>query len=112
MSPSQFEGSAEKLLVNDMTGEGSSPSPHFYSTFGSSSGRNSPCSTPTPPPYNRNRQPAPAQNTVSPQVMAIFLYVMFSKILFTVKIGFISATFSKKKPRLLRNRTKCEKYIK
>ena len=69
MSPSQFEGSAEKLLVNDMTGEGSSPSPHFYSTFGSSSGRNSPCSTPTPPPYNRNRQPAPAQNTVSPQVM-------------------------------------------
>ena len=106
MSPSQFEGSAEKLLVNDMTGEGSSPSPHFYSTFGSSSGRNSPCSTPTPPPYNRNRQPAPAQNTVSPQVMAIF-----SKILFTVKIGFISATFSKK-PRLLRNRTKCKKYIK
>ena len=71
LSPSQFEGSAEKLLVNDMTdrSEGGQSSSHFYSSFGTSSGRNSPCSTPTPPPYNRNRQPAPAQTAVSPQVI-------------------------------------------
>ena len=66
LSPSQFEGSAEKLLMNnDMIGDGSQ---NFYSTFGTSSGRASPCTTPTPPPYNRNRATNSGQTTVSPQV--------------------------------------------
>ena len=56
LSPTQFEGSAEKLL-SEM--ENGSPQHQFYaSTFASSSGgRPSPCSTPTPPPYNRGRLP-------------------------------------------------------
>lgn len=64
LSP-QYEGttsSSEKLLINEMEtvgGGGSVSSPQhvpYASTFASSSGgRPSPCSTPTPPPYNRNR---------------------------------------------------------
>ena len=71
LSPSQFEGSAEKLLVNnaDMNVDGNGHgSQNFYSTFGTSSGRASPCTTPTPPPYNRNRSTNSGQTTVSPQV--------------------------------------------
>ena len=68
LSPSsQFEGSAEKLLVNDIQNF-ENQNQHFYSSFGSSSGRASPCSTPTPPPYNRNRQNVPGQASISPQV--------------------------------------------
>jgi len=67
LSPSsQFEGSAEKLLVNDIQNF-ENQNQHFYSSFGSSSGRASPCSTPTPPPYNRNRQNVPGQASISPQ---------------------------------------------
>ena len=68
LSPSQFEGSAEKLLINEMIE--SSPQHHVYGmqmnqmsqvsqmsqmNQGTSSGCSSPVSTPTPPPYHRHR---------------------------------------------------------
>ena len=71
LSPSQFEGSSEKLLIKDSF----DMSPKLYSdgnrgafyggTFSSSSGRPSPCSTPTPPPYSRNRTMSPIKTLPS-----------------------------------------------
>ena len=82
LSPSsQFEGSAEKLLVNDIQNF-ENQNQHFYSSFGSSSGRASPCSTPTPPPYNRNRQNVPGQASISPQV-SCFSKVNYNRVLST-----------------------------
>ena len=79
LSPSQFEGSSEKLLIKDSF----DMSPKLYSdgnrgafyggggTFSSSSGRPSPCSTPTPPPYSRNRTMSPIK-TLPSQVKSDF----------------------------------------
>lgn len=50
--------SSEKLLINEMEAAAGVSPQHvpYASTFASSSGgRPSPCSTPTPPPYNRGR---------------------------------------------------------
>ena len=79
LSPSlQFEGSSEKLLIKDSSFD---MSPKLYSdgnrgafyggTFSSSSGRPSPCSTPTPPPYSRNRTMSPIK-TLPSQVKSDF----------------------------------------
>ena len=66
LSPTQFEGSSEKLLMNAEMDPGSASPQHFAVQdpryFAASTP--SPCSTPTPPPYNRNRM-SPVSSQVS-----------------------------------------------
>jgi hypothetical protein len=69
MSPSQFDGSSEKLLVNEMDGSPQhfirnpeSRNPYGPGPFTTSSGRPSPCSSPTPPPFSRQMMSPPNSN--------------------------------------------------
>ena len=78
LSPSQFEGSSEKLLIKEaemspqhyFRDSDGTPRP-FYGPFSTSSGRPSPSSTPTPPPYCRTRTMSPIKslpNQVSKEI--------------------------------------------
>ena len=66
LSPTQFEGSSEKLLMGSASEmDHYMADPRYFATTPS------PCSTPTPPPYNRNRLASP----VSSQVNIIILRI-------------------------------------
>ena len=76
LSPTQFEGSSEKLLMNAEMDPGSASPQHFPVQdpryFAASTP--SPCSTPTPPPYNRNRM-SPVSSQVSVKTIPKFCKV-------------------------------------
>lgn len=83
----QFEGSSEKLLINELEGspqhfirDPEARSPYGPGPFSTSSGRPSPCSTPTPPPYSRNRI------IVSPSVPSQVIISSFSLYCVSFKI--------------------------
>ena len=60
LSPTQFEGSSEKLLMGSTAEmDHYMADPRYFATTPS------PCSTPTPPPYNRNRMASPVSSQVS-----------------------------------------------